>query len=106
MLEPSDRGVLFGSPVVGCRWALGQTTTRRPAASLPVAIGLEHPIAIGCSMLGVVARLRITQHGGNVSGNPGVTTRRYRTGLDEIGPAPEQPGWVWTGPSGGLGTDS
>src|SRR5829696_4496097 len=28
MLEPSDRSVLFGSPVVGCRWALGQTTSR------------------------------------------------------------------------------
>jgi hypothetical protein len=102
MLEPSDRGVLFGHPLLG---AVGHSA-RRPAASLPVAIGLEHPIAIGCSMLGVVARLRITQHGGNVSGNPGVTTRRYRTGLDEIGPAPEQPGWVWTGPGGGLGTDS
>jgi hypothetical protein len=32
---------------------------------------------------GWVAMLRITQHGGNLSGNPGVTTRRYRTGLDE-----------------------
>src|SRR5215211_4605051 len=102
MLEPSDRVCCSDHPLLG---AVGHSA-RRPAASLPVATGLEHPIAIGCSTLGVVATLRITQHGGNLSGNPGVTTRRYRTALDEIGPAPEQPGWVWTGPAGRLGTDS
>jgi len=50
--------------------------------------------------------LRLTQHGGNLFGNPGADTRRYGTGLDEIGPAPEQPGWSWAVPVGRLGTDS
>ena len=48
----------------------------------------------------------LTQDAGNLSGNPGADTRHHRTASDEIGPAPEQPGWVWTGPAGRLGTDS
>jgi hypothetical protein len=51
-------------------------------------------------------RAALTQDGGNLSGNPGANTRRYRTAPDEIAPVPEQPGWSWTGPGGGLGTDS
>ena len=30
---------------------------------------------------------------GNLSGNPGATTRHYGMAVDGIGPAPEQPGW-------------
>ena len=44
-------------------------------------------------------RCELTQHGGNLSGNPGVTIRHHRTGLDGIGPVPEQPGWLWVGPA-------
>src|SRR5215207_29425 len=47
--------------------------------------------------------LRLTQHGGNHFDNPGADARPYRTAPDEIGPAPEQPGWSWAGPSGSLG---
>jgi hypothetical protein len=44
--------------------------------------------------------------GGNHCGNPGATTRHHRTGLDEIGPAPEQPGWFLAGPVGRFRSDS
>jgi hypothetical protein len=43
---------------------------------------------------------------GDLFGNPGVDTSQHRMGLDGIGPVPEQPGWFWAGPAGGLGTDS
>jgi hypothetical protein len=46
------------------------------------------------------------QAGGNLSGNPGATTRRYRTALDEIAPALEQPRWCWAGPVGRFRSDS
>src|SRR5215217_6326145 len=48
----------------------------------------------------------LTQHGGNLSGNPGADTRHYGRALDEISPAPEQPEWSWAGPDGRLGSDS
>jgi hypothetical protein len=48
-------------------------------------------------------RCELTQHGGNLSGNPGVTTRHHRTGLDGIGPVPEQPGWFWAVQLEGFG---
>jgi hypothetical protein len=103
MLEPSDRGVLFG--ITRCWVPLGTRPDDQPRRSqlLP---GSSIQSRSGARRSGWVAMLRLTQHGGNLSGNPGVTTRRYMTTLDEIGPAPEQPGWVWTGPAGRFRSDS
>jgi hypothetical protein len=63
-------------------WRFGPWQRRRDA----IAIGTARRWS-------EAAVLRRTQHGGN----PGVDTSRHRTGLDGIGPAPEQPRWSWTG---------
>jgi hypothetical protein len=76
---------------------LGETTRR--TASRLIQPDYEHPIAIGCTRRwSEAAMLRVTQRGDNDSGNPGADTRHRRTALDEMGPAPEQPGWFWAGP--------
>jgi hypothetical protein len=73
---------------------LGETTRR--TASRLIQPDYEHPIAIGCTRRwSEAAMLRVTQRGDNDSGNPGADTRHRRTALDEMGPAPEQPGWFW-----------
>jgi hypothetical protein len=82
---------------------LGAALTMADGIALTVSI----LIAIGCSRcsrlrMGCRAKPRV----GNLSGNPGVASRRYRTSLAGIDPAPEQPRWVSAGPGGGLGTDS
>ena len=104
MPEPSDLGVRSGSPLLG---PVGYSA-RRPAASLPVATGLcasDRDRLLEARGSGWVAMLRLTKARGNHVGNPGADTSHHRTALDEMDPAPEQPGWVWAGPVGGLGTD-
>jgi hypothetical protein len=81
----------------GTHVVLGETTRR--TASRLIQPDYEHPIAIGCTRRwSEAAMLRVTQRGDNDSGNPGADTRHRRTALDEMGPAPEQPGWFWAGP--------
>jgi hypothetical protein len=86
-----------------CISVLGQTTRRR----LPIAGRLR--ASDRNRMLEALERANhagLTKHGGNHSGNPGADTRRYGTAPDEIGPAAEQPGWVWAGPVGRHRSDS
>ena len=103
MLEPSDRGVLFG--ITRCWVPLGTRPDDQPRRSqlLP---GLSIRSRSGARRSGWVAMLRLTQHGGNLSGNPGVTTRHHRTASDEIAPAPEQPRWSWAGLAERFRSDS
>jgi hypothetical protein len=69
----------------------GEST--RPAASRMMLAGLR---AFDCDRMLEAphprqARCRQRWMVGNLSGNPGATTRHYGTALDEMGPAPEQP---------------
>jgi hypothetical protein len=96
--------VLLGRPLLG---PVGTRREGRPRRSRLLLPGYEHPIAIGCARRwSEKAMLWLTQGGGNLCGNPGADTRHYGTASDEIAPPPEQPGWVWAGPGGGLGSDS
>src|SRR5215216_5966390 len=82
----------------GLRVVGDRETSRSPSCDLPMRSDGR----------GVEPRehARQPRRGGNLFGNPGVTISRYRRTLDEISPAPEQPGWSWAGPVGRLRSDS
>jgi hypothetical protein len=77
----------------GCTSILVSGESTRPAASRMMLAGLR---AFDCDRMLEAphprqARCRQRWMVGNLSGNPGATTRHYGTALDEMGPAPEQP---------------
>jgi hypothetical protein len=90
------------------RISASRCSTRRPAAPLTDSCWLGLRTSDCDRMLEVLVPCLNPAKApvGNLFGNPGVTTRRYRTGLDGIGPAREQPGRSWAGPVGRLRSDS